>query len=229
MGFHYLSVGTDAKTVKGEQFGWLTFIMYLAPHAISKPFGGSNVCPFASPGCTESCLYTSGMGKFTNVQEARIRKTVEFFKDRKGFLERLEEDVKSAIKYADKRNMKACFRLNGTSDINWASLFIPKFPDLVFYDYTKGLDRVLHNDLPNYSLTFSRSENNHDKAMQCLENGHNVAVVFNRPEFPETWNGFEVINGDQHDLRFTDKRGVVVGLKAKGDAKKDKSGFVVQV
>lgn len=229
MSFNYLSVGTDAKTVKGEQFGWLTFILYLAPHAISKPFGGSNVCPFASPGCAQSCLYTAGMGKFTNVQEARIRKTVDFFKDRKGFLERLEEDVHAAVKYADRRKMKACFRLNGTSDINWASLFIPKFPDLVFYDYTKSLDRILNNDVPNYTLTFSRSENNHDKAMDCLRQGHNIAVVFSRPEFPERWNGFEVIDGDRHDLRFTDKRGVVVGLKAKGDAKKDTSGFVVQI
>lgn len=226
MGYHLLSVGTDAKTVKGEKFGWLTFILYLAPHIISKPFGGSNVCPFASPGCTKACLYTSGMGKFSNVQEARIRKTVEFFKDRQGFLDRLAKDVEKAVKYAEKKGMKCCFRLNGTSDINWASLFIPKFPELQFYDYTKGFNRVIENELSNYHLTFSRSEKNQEQVLEILEKGHNAAVVFKK--VPTEWQGFEVVDGDQSDLRFLDKKGVVVGLKAKGDAKKDESGFVVQ-
>jgi hypothetical protein len=36
-----------------------------------------------------------------------------------------------------------------------------------------------------------------------------------------TYEGFPVIDGDVNDLRFLDPKGVVVGLKAKGDAKKD--------
>lgn len=222
MGFHYLSVGTDAKTKKGEQFGWLTFIMYLAPFNVS----GHQVCPFASPGCAAACLFTAGMGKFSNVQEARKRKTREFFQDRQGFLDRLAKDVEKAVKYADKRGMKCCFRLNGTSDINWGSLFVPKFPELQFYDYTKAYNRVVENELSNYHFTFSRSETNTEQALEILEKGHNVAVVFRK--VPAQWQGFEVIDGDVSDLRFLDKRGVVVGLKAKGDAKKDTSGFVVQ-
>jgi hypothetical protein len=229
MGYHYLSVGTDAKTVKGEAFGWLTFILYLAPHTISKAFGGANTCPFASKGCSAACLYTAGMGKFTNVQESRIRKTVEFFKDRQGFLDRLAKDVEKAVKYSEKKEMKCCFRLNGTSDINWGSIFIPKFPELQFYDYTKSIARVMENDLPNYHLTFSRSESNYDHVLTCLANEKNVAVVFSKPEFPERWNGVKVVNGDLNDLRFLDEPGSVVGLKAKGDAKKDASGFVVRV
>jgi hypothetical protein len=42
---------------------------------------------------------------------------------------------------------------------------------------------------------------------------------------PETYNGLPVFNGDESDLRFLDPKGVV-GLYAKGKAKKDTSGFV---
>ena len=57
--------------------------------------------------------------------------------------------------------------------------------------------------------------------------GINVAVVFRNAELPDKWLGIKVINGDKHDLRFKDAKGCIVGLKAKGKAKKDKSGFVV--
>jgi len=43
---------------------------------------------------------------------------------------------------------------------------------------------------------------------------------------PETYEGTPVFNGDDSDLRFLDPKGVVVGLYAKGKAKKDTSGFV---
>ena len=47
-------------------------------------------------------------------------------------------------------------------------------------------------------------------------------------ELPVSWNGFGVIDGDTHDLRFLDrhKLGLVIGLRAKGRAKKDTHGFV---
>jgi len=46
---------------------------------------------------------------------------------------------------------------------------------------------------------------------------------------PNTYAGAPVVDGDASDLRFLDPDGVVVGLKAKGDAKKDTSGFVKRV
>jgi hypothetical protein len=54
-----------------------------------------------------------------------------------------------------------------------------------------------------------------------------VAVVFEKV-LPATYKGVTVINGDESDVRFMDKPGVVVGLKAKGEAKSDSSGFVVR-
>jgi hypothetical protein len=59
----------------------------------------------------------------------------------------------------------------------------------------------------------------------ALSNGMNVAAVFHK--VPETYLGRTVINGDETDLRFLDPKGVIVGLKAKGKAKKDTTGFVV--
>ena len=110
------------------------------------------------------------------------------------------------------------------------------FNDIQFYDYTKSFKRMCSFlDKPfikgeakfpsNYHLTFSRSENNDKKCEMVLAMGGNVAVVF-RNQLPKTWKGFDVVNGDETDLRFLDKRGVVVGLIEKGMAKKDSTGFV---
>ena len=84
----------------------------------------------------------------------------------------------------------------------------------------------LDGELPsNYHLTFSRSEHNWSFVSMVLKMGGNVAVVF-RNQLPKTWKGYEVVNGDENDLRFLDKQGVVVGLIEKGLAKKDETGFV---
>ena len=71
---------------------------------------------------------------------------------------------------------------------------------------------------PNYHLTYSLNEDNYDKAMEVLKQGGNVAVVF-RNELPQTFKGYRVINGDEHDLRLLDPKNVVVGLKGKRQGK----------
>lgn len=222
-----LSYSTDAKTKKGEPRGYLTFVMYLAPSKESVPHGGRDVCPWASPGCAHACLYTAGRGAFASVQAARLRKTVQFFTDRKQFMADLYEDIVAAEKIAKLRGMVPVFRLNGTSDLNWDKV-VADHPHLQFYDYTKSLDRVVGNVFTNYHLTFSRSETNEADALQVLFTGGNVAVVFATSSLPATWKGYRVISGDADDLRFLDPANVVVGLKAKGKARKDSSGFVVK-
>ena len=42
-----LNIDNNAKTVKGQKYGYLTAILYLAPSNES----GFNVCPQASNGC----------------------------------------------------------------------------------------------------------------------------------------------------------------------------------
>lgn len=248
----------NPKTVKGEGEGYLTAILHLAPFDLS----GHNVCPWASKGCAAACLNTAGRGgifrngETTNaIQEARKRRTRMFFGDRPAFLAQLAREMRAHVKRAERHGLKPAVRLNGTSDLRWEKLapeLFAEFSDVAFYDYTKGVPRMvdyLAGRFPvNYSLTFSRSESNHAQAIEVLEAGGNVAVVFDTKrgrDLPELWKGFEVIDGDATDLRFLDPKpvrehidigaesvelvadGAVVGLRAKGRARNDLSGFVV--
>ena len=225
----------NAKILKGEKEGWMTMGIHLAPANLS----GFNVCHWASRGCTDSCLNTSGHGAFSTVQEARIKKTKLLNEQFSVFAAQLIKEVKAAVKSAARKGMRLAIRLNLTSDIPWESLDVQDgktlfqmFPEVTWYDYTKGYKRMLNfldGKMPaNYSLTFSRSESNEKYVHAIRARGGNVAVVFRR-SLPASWHGTPVVNGDKNDLRFLDARGVVVGLVDKGKARKDNSGFVVEV
>lgn len=221
-----LSIDTNSKTIKGQSFGYMTGILYLAPANLS----GRQVCPHRSKGCEIACLYSAGRGAFNNVQSARMRKTLAFFKDKEGFLNDLKNDISSLVKKATKAGMFPCVRLNGTSDLPFHSMGIMEcFPDVQFYDYTPNKQRMLdylEGKLPaNYSLTFSRKEDNESACDEIIAKGGNVAAVFK--DIPKTWKGKPCYNGDESDLRFLDPKNVIVALKAKGKAKKDISGFVI--
>ena len=220
---------TNAKTSKNELE---TFILYLAPSNTVKEF---NVCPFASAGCIASCLNTAGRGAFSNVQLARINKTKFWGYDRANFYIQLAEELLKIHGKAIKYKEKIAIRLNGTSDIDHLNLlerytginFLDCFySDLLFYDYTKNINHVKRYIGSSYKLTFSRSETNQKDCEIALSLGSNVAAVF-KGELPDNFNGYQVINGDTTDLRYFDPLGVIIGLKAKGKAKKDLSGFVI--
>jgi hypothetical protein len=171
-------------------------------------------------------------GETTNaIQQARLRKTKMFFENREQFLADLVADIKLGIKQAEKKNMVPAFRLNGTSDLSWEKYEVADgknifqmFPDVQFYDYTKVLGRKT-GDIKNYHLTFSNADGNLNDVLAAKQAGLNIAAVFK--EVPATYMGRPVINGDETDLRFLDPKGVIVGLKAKGKAKKDTTGFVI--
>ena len=236
-----LSTG-NPKVLKGMKQGYNTYILHLAPYNVS----GYQTCPKATPGCAAACLNTAGRGgmfkkgETTNViQEARKRKTIFFFEERNGFMEWLVADIELAIKQSIKKNLIPVFRLNGTSDLSWEKYSVIRkgvvyknifdaFSDVQFYDYTKVLGRKVKN-ISNYHLTFSAADGNDKDVLRAISEGMNVATVFGLKKsesMPETYNGLPVFNGDDSDLRFLDPKGVVVGLYAKGKAKKDTSGFV---
>jgi len=226
-----LSIG-NPKILKGMKQGYMTYILHLAPADVS----GYNTCPKATAGCKTACLNTAGRGgmfkkgETTNmIQQARIRKTKFFFEDRENFLATLKDDIRKAIKQSEKKGLIPVFRLNGTSDIAWEKYgVIQEFPNVQFYDYTKILGRKV-NGLANYQLTFSAADGNDLDVRRAIKEGYNVATVFGIKKsqlMPETYEGMPVFNGDDSDLRFLDPKGVVVGLYAKGKAKKDTSGFV---
>jgi hypothetical protein len=219
-----LNVDANAKTIKGQKKGYMTGILYLAPANLS----GFEVCPMRSAGCTAACLNTAGRGQMNGVQNARIRKTKEFFADKQAFVGKLHKEIKALEAKARKKGLEPCVRLNGTSDLPWENHgIIQANPHIQHYDYTKNHIRMqayLDGKMPkNYHLTFSLSENNMDKAGAILRQGGNVAVVFSTKKghkLPATWMGHKVVDGDVSDLRFLDASGVVVGLRAKGKARK---------
>lgn len=217
---------TNAKTVKNAL---PTYIMYLSPADTS----GTNVCPNKSLGCTIACLFTAGMGAFSNVMNARLQKTLFYIKDRTGFCKQLFSEL---VKISNKGTPTA-IRLNGTSDLDFVGILknrikqdILELPNLSFYDYTKTLGKAIkYKDTPNYTITFSRSETNEKECLTALSMGINVAVVFDhRKPLPTSYLGYPVIDGDAADDLMLTHKGVILGLKAKGKAKKDTTGFVVR-
>lgn len=225
----------NPKLQKSAEFGWLSFGIHLAPAAVS----GTEMCKGRTRGCTKSCLNLSGQGRM--VQPERIEKTRRFVEHPEEFAAQLEKEIDAECRKAARMGLKPACRPNLTSDTPWEELRIfsegrtifEVFPTVQFYDYTKIYNRLDHS-IPNYHLTFSRAETKLSdlRARHALATGQNAAVVFSTPKgepLPETWHGHPVIDGDLHDLRFLDPRGVVVGLRAKGPARKDTSGFVVQL
>lgn len=219
---------TNTKTAKNEV---QTFILYLAPADI---IGTHNLCPFASDGCKKSCLYSAGRGKFSNVQQSRINKAKFWGYDRAAFYTQLADELLLINSKAIKKGNKIAIRLNGTSDIDHLDLLkrytgidFLSYDNLLFYDYTKNHNIIKKYLNSNYKLTFSLSETNFDSAADILRNGGNVAMVFS-DELPQFYMGYPVINGDMTDLRYFDPKNVIIGLKAKGDAKNDQSGFVIR-
>ena len=185
----------------------------------------------ASQGCKKACLYTAGHGRFNNVQQGRINKTRWFIQERETFLMQLEKEITNHIKNSERKGFIPCVRLNGTSDIAWENFgIIQKFSMVHFYDYTKVYKRAIKfvkGELPrNYNITYSLNEDNRAHAFEILKMGGNISAVF-RKDLPKRYNGFKVIDADETDLRFTDPRNVICGLKAKGEARTDYSGFVL--
>lgn len=221
------------KLLKSDNagLGYLSCIMYLAPSTVS----GHNVCPQASPGCIAACLNTAGRGIYKRTQDARIARTNFFFSNREAFKSQLIHELKLFVKRTYKVGQSPACRLNGTSDLQWETLFpqlFKIFPHVQFYDYTKivkRMERYLCGKLPrNYHLTFSRSEINEDACKHILNLKGNVAVVFSNKNFPVSWHGVPCYNMDTTDLRFLDPPGVGA-LYAKGKARRDNSGFVIKV
>lgn len=227
-----LSKGTtNSKTAKNDI---KTFILYLAPHNLNKK--GITLCPQASEGCIASCLYSAGRGKFSNVQSSRINKANYYVTDKKAFVKQLVFEVRKEIEKASKKGEKIAFRLNGTSDIDFIYLMnkyenfdieLIQYDKVYFYDYTKSLPRAKrYKDSRKYTLTFSKSEINENETNEAFKLGINVAAVF-KNELPKYYKGVKVVDGDKSDLEMIKYKGVILGLKAKGDAKKDNSGFVI--
>jgi len=220
---------TNAKTAKNEI---KTFILYLMPY--NQNSEGKQLCPHASKGCAAACLVSAGRGAFSNVIKARVNKTELFIKNKLTFLDKLATEITQETAKAKRGGYRVAFRLNGTSDLDFVYM-LKKYgfldietlqPHAVLYDYTKNIQRAIrYKGHPNYTVTFSRAEDNAVQTALAIKHGINVAAVFN--EMSDTWHGVEVVDGDKSDLQMLKYNGVILGLKAKGAARKDLTGFTI--
>lgn len=244
----------NPKVAKGEAHGVLTAILHLAPERRSGRNVCPHATAGCAAACLNTAG-RGGIGLdddgLNTIQAARIRRTRWFHRDREAFMAQLVTEFESHVRAARRHGLTPAGRPNGTSDILWEKIpctrngerfpnIMAAFPEVVFYDYTKYPVRLRSRvaSIPNYSLTFSLAdgEKSETEAARALESGVNVAAVFavrkGRPLPPSHMVGgviAPVIDGDATDLRFRDPqgdRGVIVGLRAKGDARGDKSGFV---
>lgn len=240
MNHHLFTIG-NPKTLKGEARGWLTAILHLAP---SDSSGVMNVCPKASKGCIELCLNTAGRGGIglttmgdNAIQAARRRKTIAYHENKDEFARLCVEELEHWNRHAHNRGLKLAIRMNGTSDLLGLTqrVYAGAWHLGRFYDYTKVFGAWAKN--PGVHYTFSRSETNEAACWMALKSGINVAIVFDRKRGVHLplahqvgHRGWKVIDGDEHDLRFLDPQGgYIVGLRAKGRARKTDSKFVVKV
>ncbi len=231
-GLSYLGgISISQKFLKSKKYsGTYTYAFYLAPSNQS----GYNVCPNATPECKLGCLATSGRAAMelsankSTIANARIKKTRLFHENKDFFMGWLIDEIKHYQLKAQKDGYEFSARLNATADIDWANVkyngqnIFQIFPDVQFYDYTKNPVKMVF-DIPNYHITFSYSGRNSEIAMDMLNKGKNIAVVFdtkkNKP-LPSHFKGFRVVDGDLTDARFLDEKGVVVGLRWKRIANK---------
>jgi hypothetical protein len=250
----------SAKAVKAQEYGWLNAIHYMAPHRLAG-VGNlcSHASEGCKALCLGEHSGQAGMVKHdTDMNETRLsrrEKARRFMLERGAYLLDVVRSIDNAAAAAKRKRMKLCLRMNGSTDIAFEGIrftvernasgkaskvtlggpecknVFDHYPKTQFVDYTKNHTRFRRKLPSNLSLTLSRSEANEAECLEALSRGINVAVVFAGAK-PKRWNGYRVINGDQHDLRHLDpkgKRGVVVGLSPKGrKAKKDASGFVVR-
>jgi len=239
------AINQSAKLMKNfKVFNVLTYSLYLSPASIS----GYNVCPDSTPECRMGCLNTSGLAKVevyankTNIKDARITKTRLLIEQPDFFMNLLVAEIESAIRRAKKIDALFSIRLNCTSDADWANILLNGknifeiFPSISFYDYTKVIEKF-DNKPKNYDLTYSFTGYNYSNCLRVLENGCNIAMIFNidkKDKLPEYFDGFEVIDGDISDLRLADKKSVIVALRWKKIANRNhnetirRSNFCIQ-
>jgi hypothetical protein len=213
------------ENAKFDKTDAITVGLALAPANAS----GHNVCDASTPACRKGCVAYAGRGEMPNVQRGRVTKTKFLVAEPQAFVTLLHHELKLAIA-RHPQGVQA--RLNTFSDLPWEWI-APKLFDLPiqFYDYTKLWDRVDDPSRPaNYHLTYSASERTQEVFVtEAARYGFNVAMAFDaKPSqpLPASWNGVPVVDGDKSDDRTQDPQGVIVGLRAKGRMRGDKSGFV---
>lgn len=213
-------LGASEKTELGTGVGVLTGVQYLAPASGS----GRDVCSNSTSACRAGCL-GNHVGRLPMIRPSMQWKTTLRLGAKHLWRELTHHGIQALIKRAAAMSLSPAVRLDGTSDLGDAEYFARAYPVVRFYDYTKSPARAhrwMHLQLGNLHPTLSYSGENEEACIYFLTKGGNVAVPFNVAKgapLPDEWRGYDVIDGDVHDFRPADPRGVVVGLRWKGPNK----------
>ncbi len=227
---HERILGTSTKVEKNRARGMLTVILYLAPERLSVPYGGRNLCPWATT-CKGPCLATKNrLGPGSDGQNAELWRTLAYVWAREEFGTILRYALSRHVARARKLGLDCGARLNGGSDVVWETILpeIFRIP-IQYYDYTKSVERMFRDRPANYDLTFSFDGFNLVDCKRVLRAGMNVAIVSKDPGrmlARKRYHGFRLLNGDTDDCRPYDPKPRWVVLSVKGHAK-DESGFFV--
>jgi hypothetical protein len=224
-------LGTNLKTEKIAPMPCRVRSLSLAP---ANSAGGKTICSFSNAACRKACISETGQYRFDYARAVRAAKTQALLNEPIAFARMLIAALLAETHRAIRVGLPIFHRLNTLSDIPW-EVFIPGLFDLFaqfpvrFYDYTKIPGRIVP---VNYHLTFSRSGTNDRHVESEIAAGRNIAVIFETEnDFPATWNGIEVINGDTHDVRALDPIQRIVALRFKkpatGATARNSGSFVV--
>lgn len=185
---------------------------------------GVNACSFSTPGCEASCVAHNGNGSYNKVRAGRIARTLFLAENPIAFCTLYYHQLEDQVE----KHGRIGHRPNAFSDIRWENVMPALFTieNVDFYDYTKWPAHLRYPPA-NYKLTFSYSG---ERPRRTYRDDQNIAVVFDTKKgqpLPAEWRGRPVVDGDITDDRYADPVGVVVGLRAKGKARRDTTGFVV--
>ena len=223
-----------------DQYKWQSILINLLiknpDYASLSLMPDYKICGGAkSGGCMELCLKSSGFAKiFKSVNIARQKKTEFLLNDRIGFINQLDKELFNFNKKCIKNNKTGFVRLNTISDYPFYKTgLMQKYSNLIFIDYTKIAKRLFEKLPENYFLMFSFSGRLQysNQVRMALKTDFPISVVF-KCDFPETFLGRQVIDGDKSDLNNALSFNKILGLKFKEINKEDynefkNNGFIV--
>lgn len=214
----------SAKIEKGEAYGYITGVCYMS--AFTDIIGLGNTCSHAiKADCFRHCLKSSGQLGGEVAQEAMKDRLDLLIKNPALFFEILRRENARLDRRAESIGFERAGRMNGTTDLDWTRItfggltIADHFSNVQWYDYTKNWNLARNYISKGIHVTLSWYKKlPTTRALESLDRGVNLAVVY-RDKIPKTQivgdRKIEVISGDNHDLRFLDPRGVIVGLKYK--------------
>lgn len=202
------------------------------------------VCPWSTPGCRRGCvIVTAGKGPTPTAVIGRLARWHLLVTDPLAAVTLTRHGIVETITHAGENHR---WRAGVADDVRW-ELVAPCLMDPVAtpagpvevkaYAYTKAMPDVRPETPTGPRITYSATGEGRRWTPASIEHavtvrGLRVAAalrVKRGADLPDTYGTAPVIDGDEDDDRYATPRGVLVGLRAKGDAIRDTTGFVFAV